>query len=302
MVAMAAVKITPKRKNFLTAGRWFRAKKLAGPWTAASTDLPKDFKDIPIEHPKSHVLASVPGSPEADAAVLLASIPQKASVDRKTATVTVVYEGDPDFVLIDGTKVYYAVNSPYSVFKVADAYYACHQGVWFICPTPHGPWKVCTKPPDAIYTIPPTHPKYNVTYVYVYDSTPDTVIVGYSSGYTGAYVATTGILMFGLGYAIAHDHYHDHYYHYHPHYYAYGGAARYDDYHGGYYRSAHAYGPYGGAGRSASYNPATGTYSRGAYRYGPGGAPTPGRRTTPTRIDTEPVSAPKHPMDHGAAP
>ena len=256
---------------FLTAGRWFRAKQLDGPWSAASADLPQAFANIPINHPKSHVLTSVPGSPEAEAAVLLASIPQKATVNRSTATVTVVYEGKPQFVVIDGTSVYYAINSPYNVFQVAGAYYVCHNGVWFCSSSPSGSWKVCTKVPQAIYTIPSTHPKYNVTYVYVYESTPDTVTVGYTSGYTGTYVATTGLIMFGLGYAIGHGHDHYHHYHYHSHYYAYGSAARYDYYHGGFYRSAQAYGPYGGAGRSASYNPATGTYSRSAYRYGPQG-------------------------------
>ena len=188
-----------------------------------------------------------------------------------------MYEGKPEFALIDGTSsaVYYAVNSPYSIFRVEKLYYCVHNGVWFVSENAMGPWAVCTDVPEPIYTIPPSHPKYNVTYVYVYDTTPDTVVVGYTSGYSGTYVATTGVVMFGLGYAMACDMWHDYYchYHYHPYYYSYGCSAHYDYYYGGYYRSARYYGPYGGAGGWAGYDPASGTYYRGGYAHGPyGGA------------------------------
>jgi len=264
---------------FLTAGRWFKATTLDGPWQAASADLPPDFAQIPVDHEKAHVLSSVPNTPEADAAVLLAFIPQKATVDRKSTTVTVVYEGTPQFVEIEGTEstVYYAVNTPYSVFRVDQRYYCCHDGVWFEATQSSGPWVVCTKVPGVLYTIPATHPKHNVTYVYVYDSTPDTVEVGYTSGYSGSYVAATGVLMFGLGmwagYELADYDYPYYYYcHWHPYYYSYGCAPRYDYYYGGYYRSAQYYGPHGGAGGWAGYDPRSGTYYRGGYAKGPYGS------------------------------
>jgi hypothetical protein len=115
---------------------------------------------------------------------------------------------------------------------------------------------------------------YNVTYVKVYESTPETVEVGYTSGYSGEYVAATGILMFGLGLWIGHevaeDYYHD--YHYYVHHYSYGCGARYDYYHGGYYTAARHYGPYGGAAGWAGYNPATGNYYRGGVAAGPYGS------------------------------
>lgn len=259
----------------LTAGRWFKAKSLEEDWTAASTELPDDFRKIPTDHEKAYTLSSVPGTPEAEAAVLLASIPRKATVNRKETKVTVVYEGDPKFVVIDGTStVYYAVNSPYSVFRVEKEYYCVHDGVWFVSASATGPWAVSTKVPAVIYTIPPNHPKHNVTYVYIYDTTPDTVIVGYTSGYSGSYVVATGVVMFGFGVWAGCEIWYDHYchYHYHPYYYSYGCAARYDFYYGGYYRAARYYGPYGGAGGVAGYNPATGTYYRGGYAYGPYGS------------------------------
>ena len=51
---------------FLVAGRWFKAPALDGPWTFATPSLPADFKQIPVEHPRSRVLASVPGHAAGD--------------------------------------------------------------------------------------------------------------------------------------------------------------------------------------------------------------------------------------------
>jgi hypothetical protein len=52
--------------------------------------------------------------------------------------------------------------------------------------------------PDAIYSIPPSHPHHNVTYVTVYDVTPQTVYVGYTPGYTGSYYSH-GCVVYGTG-------------------------------------------------------------------------------------------------------
>ena len=53
-----------------------------GPWTFATPTLPADFKKIPLEHDRSRVLASVPGTPQAAEAILLAQIPQTARVSK----------------------------------------------------------------------------------------------------------------------------------------------------------------------------------------------------------------------------
>src|ERR1044072_39831 len=47
---------------YLTAGRWFSANDLQGPWTYAPPDLPADFAKIPLSSPASGILASVPGT------------------------------------------------------------------------------------------------------------------------------------------------------------------------------------------------------------------------------------------------
>lgn len=271
----------PAGKNYflLTAGRWFSASNLEGPWASAMDTLPADFARIPEAHPKAHVLASVPGTPEADEAVILASIPQTATVDRSSTTVQVAYEGQPKFKAIPGaTGVQYATNTSYDVFLVNGMYYCCHQGVWFQAPAAGGAWIVCDNVPAPIYSIPPQSPKYNVTHVHVYNSTPTTVQVGATSGYSGAYVAR-GLVVFGLGMWLGHaladddDHWHHHYYP-SPYWYGYGCGAVYHHGHGYYRCGARYYGPYGGAGFGAAYNPVTGIYSRGAYAYGPRGAVT----------------------------
>jgi hypothetical protein len=281
----------------LAAGRWFRARALAGPWIAATRDLPADFKLIPPDSDEGEVLACVPGTPQAAEAVIQASIPQTAVVSRKDVTVAVTYDGAPKFVPIQSTTVSYAVNSPYKVFLVDGKYYCCHEGVWFTASAAAGPWAVSTSVPGAIYTIPSTHPTYNVTYVYVYDSTPDTVIVGATAGYSGQYVSA-GVVLFGAGVvvgAILADDDSCWTYHYHAAYFSYGSGVFYSHYHGGYFHATSVrYGPYGGAGAWAAYNPASGVYSRGAYRYGPAGSamarqaynPWTGNYAAQVKVDT----------------
>ena len=263
---------------FLVAGRWFRAPNLPGPWSAASETLPPDFARIPDGDRMAFVKAAVPGTREAKDAVLLASIPTTTAVDVANTPVTanVTYGGAPQFAVVQGTTIQYAVNSPNSVFLVNGGYYWCDQGVWLCSASAAGPWKFCSSVPQVIYTIPPSHPAYNVTYVTVQSATPTTVVYTQTAGYTGEYVATTGVLMFGAGMLVGAAIADNHSYHYYPPYpshYSYGAGAVYHHGYGGYYYAGGAaYGPYGGAGYSASYNPSTGTYARSSSAYGPYGS------------------------------
>lgn len=264
-----------KQYYFLTAGRWFQASSLAGPWAAASASLPADFQKMPATEEYADVLTAVPGTAAANDAVVMASIPQKATIDRREVTVNVTYDGGlPVFKPIEKTTVQYADNTPYDVFLVDGRYYCCHEAVWFESSVPTYGWKACMRVPPAIYTIPTTSPKHNVTYVTVYESTPTTVVTGYSAGYSGATVAATGVVMFGmgvlLGAALDNDNAH---YHYRSSFYSYGCGAVYRGGFGGYVSGGgRYYGPYGGAGHMAAYNPATGRYSRAGGAYGPRGA------------------------------
>jgi hypothetical protein len=268
---------------FLTAGRWFRAASMDGPWTNASNDLPADFAKIADNDPAAFVKASVPGTTEAKDAVLLASIPRTTELDvNSPAKLQVGYNGPPNFQPIPSTTVQYAANSSNSVFLVNGAYYCCDQGIWYSSSTPNGPWAYCTNVPAAIYTIPSSHPAHNVTYVTVQSSTPSTVVYSQTSGYSGEYVAANGVLMFGAGMIMGAIINNNHYDYHYPMPYSYGYGARYNYGYGGYYRPPYpAYGPYRSGGVATAYNPATGTYARGAAVSGPYGSAAAGRAYNP---------------------
>ncbi len=261
------------RFYYLVSGRWFSAPGLDGPWVFASNDLPPDFSLIPPGSTQGHVLASVPGTSQAQLAVLQAQIPQQATLKRDDAKLTVSYAGTPDFKPIPGTDLIYAVNTSFEVIGAGGKYYVCYQGAWFVGPSPTGPWTLADGVPPGIHSIPPSSPLYNVTYVNVYGSTPATVTYGYTAGYTMGYVAA-GVVVYGTGY----------YYPpyivpgvvpvYYPYPYSYAGSVWYNPATSTWARGGTVYGPYGGAVTAGTaYNPATGAWAHGAAVYGPyGGA------------------------------
>jgi hypothetical protein len=185
----------------IISGRWFQTKSLAnGPWAYVAPDkLPGDFARIPENSAKGFVLVSVGGTPQAQEAVLDNSIPQTATIDRKKAAIQVEYAGEPKFEKIADTNLEYAINTGTSVFKEGTRYYAVDQGVWYEAGSPNGPWTVSVQPPREVDKIPPSNPRYNARYVKVYESTDDTVTVGYTPGYTGSYV-DNGTVVYGTGY------------------------------------------------------------------------------------------------------
>lgn len=263
---------------YLTSGRWFTSAAALGPWTFATNNLPSDFARIPPGNAAGRVLVSVPGTPEAEDAVLLAQIPTTATVNaaEAAANVKVVYSGDPQFTPITGTTLQYATNTPQKVIQVGDLYYLCFQGVWFTSTTPQGPWQTAPSVPPQIYTIPPSSPVYNVTYVTQVTTTSGAVQSSYTAGYLGTFVAGVAvgaIVADGTGY------YYPPYVGvgigiypaYYPYAATYGAYTMYNPYNGAVGVGGAAYGPYGGAAWGASYNPSTGTYARGATASGPYG-------------------------------
>src|SRR5688572_26548591 len=173
---------------YLVTGRWFSAPDFTGPWTFASLDLPDDFQKISLEHERSRVLASIPGTTQAAEAVLLAQVPETARVNRKTVKAPdVVYQGDPKFEPIEKTSLQQAVNTDKQIIKVGDLYYMCFQAVWFMSRSPNGPWEVTGEVPKEIYTIPPESSVHNVTYVTVVeeDDDDDAVVFAAAAAYTG---------------------------------------------------------------------------------------------------------------------
>jgi hypothetical protein len=247
-------------------------RKAAGrPLSYAGNDLPKDFANIPRNSPKSRVLASVPGTQEAADAVILAQVPTTAIVNRAEAEAKakVVYDGAPQFKPIESTSLQYATNTQEKVIKYGDLYYLCFQGVWFMSTKPEGPWKTADSVPKEIYTIPPSSPVHNVTYVTQSNPTPTTVESSSTSGYIGMFVvgmAVGAAIVYGTGYYYPPYVYWGPYPYpiYRPYPYTYGVHAVYNPYTGGYRVGHAAYGPYGAVGGSAWYNPATGRYGRAA--------------------------------------
>jgi len=255
---------------FLTSGRWFKATSLEGPWSSVAS-APETFREVPADHARAGVRASVTGTPEAELAVAEAEVPQTAEVSRNAAAPSVRYAGAPQFEKIPGASVLRATNTTFDVFQVGDLYYLCHEAVWFVSESATGPWAVTDELPVAIYDIPPESPSHHVTYVKVYESTPETVYVGYTPGYHYAYVSN-GVVVYGSGYYWG-SYYNPYLYAYNPYWYyypypaTYGQASVYMTGTGAYAHGHYAYGPYGGYWQGSRYNPNTGRYGGGAYAY-----------------------------------
>ena len=275
---------------FLAAGRWFRSKDMQGHWSFASADLPTDFAKIPLSSPASRILSSVPGTEEAKDAVLIAEIPTVMEIDPKSAAAQakVSYSGNPQFAPIEGTSLYYATNTADKVIKVGDVYYLCLQGVWFMSPNAQGPWTTASSVPQVIYTIPPSSPVYNVTYVTQTTTSSGSVQCSHTSGYLGAFVvgvSVGAVVANGTGYYYPPYIYYPPYgypvYRPYPMPYGYYGYGSFYSTNGSYGNYQTAYGPYGSATRAASYNPYTGTYKQGASVATPYGRQSAGQAYNP---------------------
>ena len=190
----------PTSETFvLASGRWFKAKSQKGPWTFVRPDqLPASFSQLPPDSPVGQVRTFVSGTDEALDAVADSQIPQTTAVKRDQQF-QVTYDGEPRFKAIEGTPLAFAVNTPTSVIQDAGRYWACEQAVWYVAPTPKGPWTVSDRRPPDIDQVPPSAPVYNTRYVYVYQSTPEVVYVGYTPGYVGMY-PYYGTVVYGTGF------------------------------------------------------------------------------------------------------
>lgn len=187
----------------LISGRWYQGKALMGPWSfVPSTKLPADFAAIPPSSQAGVVLASVAGTKQAHEAVISNSIPQTAAIPLDNPpTFAATYDGAPKLAPISGTPLQYVVNSATPIIRVnANQWYALSAGVWFTGPSSAGPWTLAHTVPSVIYTIPTSSKLHYVTYVQIYDATPEYVYVGYTPGYLGTVVAPDGVVVYGTGY------------------------------------------------------------------------------------------------------
>ncbi len=87
----------------LISGRWFRgevAQRSVGLCPAAG--FAGGLCKIPPNSPQAIVLASVPGTPQAEAALLAITTPTTATVNRHDAKIQLEYDGEPQFKSITG--------------------------------------------------------------------------------------------------------------------------------------------------------------------------------------------------------
>jgi len=171
---------------------------------------------------------SVPGTKAAINAVKDAQIPYVTKKDIHTELDTeVLYSGEPEFVGIEGTDLFYGVNTSNQVLRRNHNYYMVEEAVWYQSSTPSGPWQIAKNRPDGVENIPANNPLHNLKDVYVYKNTDSEVYTGYTSGYTGSYVNGPTVV-FGTGF---HYHgWHGSFYYHHPMTYGYG--IMYDPYYG----------------------------------------------------------------------
>ncbi len=184
----------------LGSGRWYSTSDLKnGPWSyVAATAVPSSFANLPAEGPLAAARASVPGTLEANSAVVANSVVRAVSVPRGKANCSVGFRGEPAFVPMDGG-LSYASNSTQPVIGSGSGFYCCDNGAWFTAPSASGPWQVCDAVPPAIYSIPPSSPVHACTYVEVVASSPESVTFGCTPGYLGTYLQD-GVPVFGTGY------------------------------------------------------------------------------------------------------
>jgi hypothetical protein len=192
-----------KQVYVLVTGRWFSAPAFYGPWQyVTGKSLPGGFFKIPDDSPKENVKASIPGTPQAQEAVISDQVPQMATIVPSKAQFTPRIDGYPQIQSISGTSLNYVFNSPQPMIQTAPTqWYAVQNGVWFAAAVPQGPWAVAASVPPVIYSIPPSSPLFYVTYVRIYSATPDSLVVGYTPGYMGTVVNTDGVVVYGTGYA-----------------------------------------------------------------------------------------------------
>lgn len=235
-----------KQGYVLLGGRWFSAASQAGPWTYVEpSKLPSDFQKIAADSPRARVRAAIPGTVEAEEAVIASEITNMGAVDRAHAQLAVAFDGSPEFEPVEGTTapLKYAINTETPVFLADDgAYYALENGVWFTANAANGPWVVATSVPESIDSIPASSPVHYVTYARIYGWDPEWVWVGYTPGYYGAY-AYGGVVVWGTGWY--YRPWIGHYWYGRP--YAYSGYGRWGGPHGYVVAHSNVYSHGGGA-------------------------------------------------------
>lgn len=193
----------------LVSGRWFHLEGSDSLGAYVSHALPPGFRDIPPDHPRAHVLASVPGTSQARDAVLATGVPRFRTVTEDEARFAPSFVGDrPIWRRIQGSTLEEATNSSQDVLRLGDRWLGCERGVWFESRAPGRRWRLLRALPAEVATIPPASAKHRLAYIDVVELEDGRVRVAVRSGYFGTY-ASGGVVVHGTGYD--HDHTRDFY-------------------------------------------------------------------------------------------
>ena len=197
---------------FLVSGRWFSAPDFTGPWTFATPTLPEDFKKIPLEHARSRVLASVPGTDAGGRSGAARADPaDRARRQEAGQGARGQLSGRAELSSRSKRPRWQrAVNTDKDIIKVGDLYLHVLPGRLVhveVAGRPVGSHR--HRCPAEIYEIPPSSPSYNVTQVTVVEDNSDAVVYATAAAYTGVMIGW-GCAVWGTGY-------------YYPPYVGYGG-------------------------------------------------------------------------------
>lgn len=186
----------------LASGRWLTADSIdSAAWTFLEpAQLPPAFASIPESSRWAEALASVPNTPANQIALLAASLPSERTLPRST-TISVQWQGEPQFIATDSTDLFCATNANALVLKLGNVFYCNSLDAWFLAANPIGPWSVCIKIPRAIASLQIKSPLFEYRFVQVAESTPTTVTFRSTSGARSEFVHD-GVVVFGTGFTI----------------------------------------------------------------------------------------------------
>jgi hypothetical protein len=172
----------------LVSGRWFSAAELEGPWTLVEK-LPDEFTRIPRDYVRGHVVWCVPGTPEASEACALASLEERATVN-KYSTIRVLCEGkEPATAPLEG-EVKIVTNTDDDCLVVDKTYYVCQRGTWWQSSTgKDGSWKPCVDLPAAIAKLSESTGLHHLRGCRPVGVESETATFALTGGYYGAFPA-----------------------------------------------------------------------------------------------------------------
>lgn len=196
-------KDTASRQAYiLVSGRWYKSlQELEGPWEyLPAGQLPSDFVRIPETFSgAADILIHVKGSQAALQAIAQTAELRIRQIDRGIdSSVSVIYDGGPEFASLPGSELFVAQNSDLPVFSFRDDYYTLRDAIWYKSHQFNGPWEISTQTPPGIDQLLVNSPFYYARYVHITDTSGTQVKTGFTGGYLHTYIQDN-VVVFGTG-------------------------------------------------------------------------------------------------------